>query len=169
MGGGTGNILNELLSEREELMVDFIDPSEKMVGIAEEKLKINFRNQVRFICGDHRNIPAKTEYDAVTSFFVIDCMKQKTAEEFAEAITKQLKQNGMWLFADFFQTQNYLQKGILWFMYRFFRITARIAASELPDYNRIVNSIKFKEVADKKFLGGFVQSKVYRRQRNILN
>src|SRR4030095_10803606 len=87
MGGGTGNILNDLLASHDQIRIDFIEPSQKMLAIAKRRLKRRFEERVNFIHGNHRNIPSGAGYDAVTSFFVIDCLKQDESMEFAKATT----------------------------------------------------------------------------------
>src|SRR5258706_3883139 len=87
MGGGTGNILNDLLAKKPFIMVDFVEASSAMMRIAEKNLKKEFQERVNFINGDHHSIPKGVEYDVITSFFVIDCFKQQDAIEFAKAIT----------------------------------------------------------------------------------
>jgi ubiquinone/menaquinone biosynthesis C-methylase UbiE len=163
MGGGTGNILNDLLENRKGLVIDFIDSSPRMLAIAEKNLDIKFQRQVNFICGTHHAIPPATGYDIITTFFVLDCMKQDDAFEFAATINSQLNKEGTWLFADFFYTKNIFQRLLLWFMYRFFRAVAGIPASELPDYDSIFETLNFCEKERKDFLNGFIRSKVYRK------
>jgi ubiquinone/menaquinone biosynthesis C-methylase UbiE len=37
IGGGTGNILNDVLRSRKALFIDFIEPSKKMISLAVKK------------------------------------------------------------------------------------------------------------------------------------
>lgn len=159
MGGGTGNILNYILTIHDHLTIDYVEASASMVTIAKKKLYTSFSSRVTFIVGNHHSIPQDITYDAASAFFVIDCMQQGTATEFMHAITLSLKSKGLFLFSDFFYTNNIFQRSLLWFMYRFFRVTTGIAAEELPDYDMLFRELK--EVERKKFLRGFIQSRVY--------
>lgn len=164
MGGGTGNILNDLLEKKPDAHIDFVEPSRAMTRIAAKNLNEKFRSQVNFICGDHRRIPPEVQYDVVTSFFVMDCFPQEGAIEFANAITSSLKSNGLWLFADFFNTGKFHHRTLLWFMYRFFKTVAGIPASQLPDYTAIFRAVKFSVREEKKFLNGLIRSLILVRE-----
>lgn len=164
MGAGTGNILNDLFEKNPTVQIDFVEPSRAMIRIAQKRLLEKFQRQVNFICGDHHAIPAGKRYHVVTSFFVLDCFKQGEALEFGKAITSGLEQNGLWLFADFFYTKNKLQRGLIWFMYRFFRVTANISADKLPDYNALMERLNFKVTGEKILLKGLIRSQILGRE-----
>ena len=165
MGGGTGNILNDIFENNPSLQIDFVEPSHAMIRIARKRLQGKFQTRVNFICGDHRSIPAGISYNAVTSFFVLDCFKQEEAFEFCKAITAGLEQNGTWLFADFFYTENKLQRGLIWFMYRFFRTVANIPANKLPDYNALMEQLNFRMIDERYFLKGLIRSQILQRRK----
>jgi len=160
MGGGTGNILNDLLEKKPFVIVDFVEASSAMMKIAEKNLKKEFQSRINFINGDHHSILKGAEYDVITSFFVIDCFKQEDAIEFANAITSVLKPDGIWLFADFFETGKSYHHALLWIMYRFFRVVSRIPTLKLPDYNAIFRAVKFKVREEKIILNGLIHSLV---------
>ncbi|MCY7409914.1 MAG: class I SAM-dependent methyltransferase [Chitinophagales bacterium] len=163
MGGGTGNILNELFHSVPDITIDFVEPSSAMIEIAEKNLTAQFRSQVNFVCGDHHSIPKEKKFDVVTSFFVIDCFKQNEAIEFGIAITSRLKENGVWLFSDFFYTNNKLQHLLIWVMYRFFKVIAKISSNKLPDYELLFQQLHFSVEEEKTFMKGMIQTKVLRR------
>ena len=164
MGGGTGYILNDLLEKNPTVQIDFVEPSRAMIRIAQKRLQEKFQSRVNFICGDHHAIPAGKSFEVVTSFFVMDCFKQNEALEFGKVITSGLEQNGLWLFADFFYTQNKLQRGLIWFMYRFFRVMANIPADRLPDYNALNGHLNFRVTGEKQFLKGLIRSQILQRK-----
>jgi tRNA (cmo5U34)-methyltransferase len=163
MGGGTGNILNFILSSDSSVIIDFVDPSSKMISIARKNLHTDFQPQVNFICGDETSIPAGIAYDVSSSFFVMDCFIQENALAFAKAITASLKQNGIWLFADFFDSGNVTHRFIVKSMYQFFRIVAGIESSKLPEYEKVFQQSGFNAVNEKEFMNGLVKSIVLKR------
>ncbi|MEO5675142.1 MAG: class I SAM-dependent methyltransferase [Chitinophagales bacterium] len=163
MGGGTGNILNELFEKNHEMMIDFIEPSSGMIKIAEHRLNKKFRSRVNFICGDHHSIPAGKQYDVATSFFVMDCFKNEEALEFSKILASSLKVNGFLLFADFFYTEKRLQRLLIKFMYEFFNIISNISAKKLPDYDHIFRQLGFLKIEEKIFMKGLIRSRVYCR------
>ena len=161
MGGGTGTMLDEILATRNQLIIDYVEASSKMITIARKNSNPLYHSQINFITGNHLQIPQGITYDAVTSFFVIDCMNQSTATAFAASIVTPLKNGGLFLFADFFHTGNVFKEYLLWFMYRFFRLTAGIQAAILPDYNTIFDKLPLQEISSKNFLNGFIRSKAF--------
>ena len=164
MGGGTGNILNDLLKKKPDIIVDFVEASSGMMKIATKNLKKEFQPRVNFITGDHHSIPKDVQYDVITSFFVIDCFKQQDAVEFARAITSVLKHDGIWLFTDFFGTGKFYHRVLLWSMYRFFRVVSRIPTIKLPDYAAIFKEVKFTVREEKRFLNGLIRSLLLERE-----
>ncbi len=164
MGGGTGAILNELLQLLPKTTIDYVEPSAKMISIAKKKLKSELSTRINFICGNHLSIPTDRKYDVVTSFFVMDCLKQKDASQFSRTVTGHLKESGVWLFADFYGERNILHKALIWLMYRFFNITARIQATVLPDFELLFSELNFQCKEEQHFLSGLIRSKVLIRK-----
>jgi len=163
MGGGTGNILNDLLTKKLSAIIDYIEPSERMVSIAKKNLKNDFKSKVNFICGDEHSIPEGVQYNVCTSFFVMDCFTQQHALEFARKITSQVIPEGMWLFADFFWTGKASHRMLIHFMYRFFKIVSNIETNILPEYEKIFQKCGFTQTMEKPFMNGLVKSLVLKR------
>ena len=163
LGGGNGIILNELMEKVKGVKVDFVEPSEKFIAIAEKKLKPEFRGRIHFIHGDHRAIPANKTYDCFSTFFVVDCFTEEEAFSFCSNAASHLPSGGMWLFADFISTPNIFHRALIWFMYRFFRVVSGISGNHLPDYYFIFQTLSFKEEASRKFYGGMIESKCLRK------
>jgi len=160
MGGGTGMILNFILEKNPSVSIDFVEPSSRMTAIAKKSLSEKFLGRINFINGDENSIPEGVQYDVCTSFFVMDCFVQAHALSFARAITSRLKQNGIWLFADFFGTNKFYHRFIVRFMYRFFKIVSRIESSSLPDYEKVFQQTGFRAAEGKIFMSGLVKSLV---------
>jgi len=164
MGGGTGAVLNELLQMLPEATIDYIEPSAVMIKVAKKRLKKELTERINFIYGDHLAIPAGRKYDIVTSFFVLDCLKQKDASNFGKRITDHLKETGIWLFADFYGDKNIFHRGLIWCMYRFFNITTRIQATVLPDFEALFRELNFQCKEEQHFLSGLIRSKTLIRK-----
>jgi hypothetical protein len=50
---------------------------------------------------------------------------------------------------------------MLWWMYRFFRIIARIEATRLPDWQRQMNTSGGELLESRKFKKGFIAANLY--------
>ncbi len=160
-GGGTGDILNDMLSEISNCTIDFIEPSSGMIRMAKKKLHPEYTHRVNFIHGNQICIPNNMQYDAVAVFFVLDVFKQQEALVVSIQLNASLKKDGIWLFADFFPALNYFQKWMMRIMYLFFKVTTGISASRLPEYESIFTQNRLTLTHEKYFLNGWVRSKVY--------
>jgi len=160
IGGGTGDVLNELL-QKPSITVDFIEPSSGMIRQAEKKLPPEYNSRVHFIRGTVESIPPGTVYDTVITSFVFDLFKEHDALAFGKTIYPYLKKGGTWLLTDFFKTKNMFQRFILWLMYRFFKITTKIGANDVPGYEKIFQELNLLKKEEYRVMNGFVKSILY--------
>ena len=167
IGGGTGEAVNFILSSHPDLEITFIEPSDGMMKKARQRLDEELKSRIHFIHGNHLAIPAKTSYDAITLFFVMDTMKDETNEVFMKELCSHLKLNGIILFADFFQTKNRRRNFLTWIMYRFFRITTRMEATRLPDYNQIFTANTLSMVSAMSWQNGYIRSMVLQKKNSV--
>jgi ubiquinone/menaquinone biosynthesis C-methylase UbiE len=167
MGGGTGEAVNFILNSHPQLEITFIEPSIGMMKKAQQRLDEDLQSRIHFIHGNQFDIPAKTSYDGITLFFVMDTMKNKTNEIFMKELCSHLKLNGIILFADFFQTKNHRRNFLTWIMYRFFRITTRMEATSLPDYNQIFTANTLSVVSAMSWQNGYIRSMVLQKKNSV--
>lgn len=163
VGGGTGNILNELLSTHETIHVDFLEPSRRMIAVAKKNLDRRFESRVAFVEGSHSDLATDARYDVVTSFFLLDMFRQHDALVVAQRLRAALKPDGLWLYADFRNTDKALHRFLLWSMYRFFKVTVNISANRLPDADAIFRTLGLCLREEKLSMNGFIASRVYTR------
>jgi ubiquinone/menaquinone biosynthesis C-methylase UbiE len=137
LGGGSGWVLEEVLRRRPAATILYLDASAVMLAQAEARLHRRWpaqRPQVVFRWGTETALAAGEKFDAVLTFFVLDCM---TPAVFAAAVMRlaaALRPAAPWLIAEFAPPRRWWQHGLLWTMYLFFRLTAGLAARQLPDY-----------------------------------
>jgi 2-polyprenyl-3-methyl-5-hydroxy-6-metoxy-1,4-benzoquinol methylase len=163
IGGGSGEILPQLIAGNDQLMVDFVELSEKFISKAKIQLSPELHKRVHFIHGDHNDIIPDKKYNAVITFWVVDVYPQQEAEEFCRKIMAHLEPGGMWLFADFIPTRNIFQKWLVKIMYLFFRIVSNIPALNLPDYESIFQKLDMKVAFNQNFYHGMISSKLLYR------
>lgn len=164
MGGGTGNILNDLLNSKQAVTIDYVEPSQRMLDIAVKHLRSEFRARVNFICGDEHQVPPNATYDVCTSFFVLDCFTQSHALEFARKVTSALKPDGLWLFADFFPAEFTFHRLLTAAMYGFFAMVSSIEAKVIPDYAGVFEDCGFTAAHEMELMNGFIRSMVLKRK-----
>ncbi len=162
LGGGTGKVLPQLL-QLEGISVDYIEPSGAMMRRAMKRAAGEAKQSVQFIQGDHTQLPAHVQYDAVLTFFVLDMFTELKAIEFTDIVDASLKPGALWLLADFFPSRNIVHRALLKGMYLFFHLATGIQTRQLPDYDKALNRHDFHRRAEKKFMQGFIRSCVYRK------
>lgn len=158
LGGGSGWILEPLCAACPELQIDYIDVSPKMIKAARE----NSGNHahVNFIQGTENDIPNRL-YDGVITNFYLDLFEERSLNNVMDKIRISLTHSALWLVTDFVQEKAW-HKMMLWTMYRFFRITARIEATHLPDWQNNMIGAGHTLCETGEFKNGFIKSNLYR-------
>ena len=163
IGGGSGEILPRLMKEKDQLVIDFVEMSERFISKAKRKLNPDLAKRVHFIHGDQSEIAPDKKYDAIITFCVVDVYPQQEAEVFCSQIISHLKPGGIWLFADFVPAKNIFQKWMVKMMYFFFRIVSNLPALKLPDYELIFQKLNMNVELNHTFYHGLISSKLLRK------
>lgn len=166
LGGGTGWILAEIGKRRPELTVVYVEASEKMISLAQKKsqeLKVNF------VHGNEQMIPESPSYDAVLTPFFLDLFGPVRLFASMSLIDQALSKDGKWLFVDFHVPKSnglkrMYAKGLIYIMYRFFRILCGIDAQKLPDFDRAFEMANYQLKKEARFHLGMVISRVYEKK-----
>ena len=163
-GGGTGWILEEIAKVHQQgLQIDYIDISLKM--IAEAKKKFIGNNDVRFINQSIFNWQAGTDYDVIITPFFFDNFSEQNAHKVFSLLHSKLKTNGLLLYTDFqvAHSKAYWQMLLLFSMYTFFRATANIEATKLPNMISKFQSHNYELVKTATFFHRFITTSVYKK------
>lgn len=147
-----------------------------MLQLAQQRMENELpalARQVRFLHYDITNwAPPQNHYDLVVTHFVLDCFPQARLARVVKNLAAAAKPDAEWLLADFrlpergfarLQAQAWLAT-----MYPFFRLTARIPASELIDPTRFVQAEGFAPAHQHLFRQGMLKSELWRRNLGIL-
>lgn len=159
LGGGSGDFLLALLKQHSNISVDYIDISPKMIELAKKKTS-GFSN-VNFIIGTEETIPEKS-YSVVVTNFYLDLFPDQKLSHVIQTINNHVTSGTRWLVTDFVEEKRW-HKSMLWIMYRFFRITTNIEASQLPDWHQHLLNAGLHEADSKKFYKGFIKTAVYKK------
>ncbi|MEQ8624828.1 MAG: methyltransferase domain-containing protein [Vicingaceae bacterium] len=160
IGGGTGSTLKKIVQLRPHLKIDYVDTSSKMISLSKKKLKNQNDNNVNFICGDQSFVPM-IKYDGILSFFYFDLFPKRVAGEIFSHLLGQLKMNGIWLIADFYQAKNWHQKLMEFLMYNFLKLTTNIKANKIPPILPLASIPQLQLREEKSFYGQFIFSTAY--------
>lgn len=164
LGGGTGKWISELIQFNNTCKIWFVDASSKMVELAKDNLKDT--EQVAFIHGAEDKIP-KLQFDVIITHFFLDMFTNQQLYNLIGKLVNDTNSPSMWIAADF-EKSKYWHALLLRFMFLFFRQSGTMDNNELPDWNAILKSHRFKIAASKSSFGKFIQSRLYVK-RSLIN
>jgi ubiquinone/menaquinone biosynthesis C-methylase UbiE len=167
VGGGTGWILEELTKIYPSgLQITYVEISSKMIALSQKRYTGN--NEVVFINDAIEKVTGLTGIDMVITPFLFDNFTVATARFVFAHIHSALKQDGLWLNADFQLTGKWWQNVLLKSMLLFFKILCGIEATQMHYIEPCFIKNGYGIVAGKTFFGDFIISKVYIKHVNIL-
>lgn len=158
LGGGTGWILDEIFKIHPDVKITYVEASQKMISKARRKEP---QGQVNYVLGSIDQIPPEKNYDVVMTAFFWDMFSTKKAVRMKQSIDQKIKNDAIWLLADFKNTDIWWQEILIKVMYWFFRSTCHIEASELPDFDQIFIRGKHTKQFRDTFYNGMIESTVY--------
>ena len=158
LGGGTGDILVELLLVKPHCKIYYVEASEKMISLT--KMKIKNQNSICFIHGTQENIPDQI-FDVVITNFYLDLFTHNTLLSVIRNINKSLPIDSQWFITDFTDGGKFWQRVLLKIMYRFFQVLCKIETDHLPVWKDALQQSGFKKKQTFFFFHGFIESEQY--------
>ena len=129
----SGWVLAEVLRRRPAATVLYLEASPRMLARARARLRPGQLAQVDFRHGTQAALAAHESFDAVLTFFVLDCIAAPDLPDALARLHAALRPGGRWLLADFRPARQGWRRLLLAAMFGFFRLTTRLRARELPD------------------------------------
>ena len=164
VGGGTGWILEELSTlYNSGLTIDYVESSAKMIALSKKRWAGD--NMVHYINLPIENFTAGHPYDVIMTPFLFDNFQPDKATLVFNNLSRQLKNNGIWLYADFVYNETegtWWQKLLLKIMYLFFRITCNIETSEIENMEGLFKG-HYQKIFESWFYGKFIRSQAYQK------
>jgi len=162
LGGGTGWILDELFRVNPTCRVWYVEASKNMLDKARARAQGLSVSQVSFIHGTERNLNQITSirFDAVIANFYFDVFTTTSLGSVLKDITNVINTNSKLLVSEFVEITR-RHRLLLFAMYRFFRWTCSIEATELPDWEGELRRNGFTVRDSKAFYDGFIKSSLY--------
>ncbi|MFD2720308.1 class I SAM-dependent methyltransferase [Hymenobacter monticola] len=136
LGGGTGWVLLEVLRRRPPATVLYLEASPKMLARARARLLRECpqaAGQVEFRHGTQAALGPQEQFDAIITFFVLDCIAAPELPEALATLRRAQRAGAPWLLADFRPARRGWRHWLLAAMYWFFRLTTGLRARALPD------------------------------------
>ena len=161
LGGGTGWVLAEVLRRRPAATVLYLEASPRMLARARARLAPAQRAQVGFRHGTQAALAPEEAFDAVLTFFVLDCIAAPELPAALDRLHAALRPGGRWLLADFRPARRGWRWGLLAAMFWFFRLTTSLRARELPDLAVALTARGLRGEAKGHFYGGATEAVVF--------
>jgi tRNA (cmo5U34)-methyltransferase len=99
-------------------------------------------------------------YDAVVTFFFLDCFMEGELRELLGRIAGRLAPGAIWLMSDFTTEAGWHAKAWIWVMYRFFNVTTGLRARALPPIEKLLSEIGMRRTVVQQRRWGMIVSEV---------
>ena len=173
LGEGDGRCLECLVRVAPVAHIHCVDASAAMLTRAARRIAgTEAESRVRFEQADAFSVPlAPGAYDAVLTFFFLDCFPTGRVEELIGRIGPSMAPDALWLFADFVVPAQGVRRlrARIWLavLYGFFRWQTKLAARALPDSEGALRAAGWVVEAQGEFNRRFVRSAVYARSKSL--
>lgn len=163
IGGGTGWLLEQVLTRCQPKRVVYLDVSAQMISRASRRMiQRAVLGSVDFRVGDETALSPNEHFDVILTPFVLDIFTEKTLQEkFIPSLRNALKPGSLWFVTDFIETSVWWQKLLLWVMIHFFRLTAGIEVRKLADWQRLLAEAGLIRQNHQPQLNGMVSTEVW--------
>jgi ubiquinone/menaquinone biosynthesis C-methylase UbiE len=173
LGEGNGRFLCELLRLHPGVEVDCLDASQRMLQLARQRVDRELPSRAESVRFLHQDITSWTaperHYDLLVTHFALDCFPEAQLTGIIRKLARAGTDGANWLLADFCVPPNgtarLRARGWLAAMYLFFRIIARIPASELIDPTPFLRAEGFGLARQQLFRKGMLKSERWRRNQ----
>lgn len=168
LGEGDGRCLERLVSAAPSAHIDCLDLSSAMLARAARRLagreaatRVDFR-QADLLT---ESLP-QGNYDAVVTFFFLDCFTAVQAESVMARIKTSLQPGALWLWADFSLPDRGMARwrARVWLalLYAYFRWQTGLAARELPPVESFFTKHNFRRTACRTSQWKLLRSEVWK-------
>jgi ubiquinone/menaquinone biosynthesis C-methylase UbiE len=164
LGEGDGRALARLLAVAPQARIDVVELSGRMIELARRRVaaspRVHFTQQDALTMSwpDHH-------YDAVVTFFFLDCFSEPEAGKLIHSLAPSLIQNGLWLLSEFAIPESGWRKWHaaiwLWTMYRFFALLTGLRTRQLPAIPNLLREAGLDQLESKDERWGLIKSEVW--------
>ncbi|UOQ96352.1 class I SAM-dependent methyltransferase [Hymenobacter sp. 5317J-9] len=167
LGGGTGWVLTEVLRRRPQATVLYLEASPNMLARARRRLASHCpaaAPQVEFRHGTQAALLPPESFDAVITFFVLDCIAAPELDAALNQLRQAQRPGAPWLVADFRPARRGWRHWLLVAMYAFFRLTTGLRARQLPDVRAELTQRGLRPAQEQRFFGQAIEAGIYVEQ-----
>ncbi|WP_040005633.1 class I SAM-dependent methyltransferase [Fibrisoma limi] len=164
VGGGTGFLLEPILTQCQPSQVLYLETSARMLAQASGRMfQKPILGSVEFRLGDETALRPDERFDVIITPFVLDLFTEQTlAQRMLPRLRQALNPDGHWLVTDFVRTDKWTHQALLWLMITFFRLTAGIETRQLANWPRLLRKAGLIRLESRSAVGGMVVSEIWR-------
>jgi len=159
LGEGDGRALQRMLAIAAGARFDVVETSGEMIALA--RARVGDSERVRFFRQDAlaSALPEKS-YDAVVTFFFLDCFTEGELRDLLGRIADRLAPGAIWMMSDFTTEAGWHARVWIWVMYRFFNVTTGLRARALPPIEKLLSEIGMRRTEVQRRRWGMIVSEV---------
>jgi tRNA (cmo5U34)-methyltransferase len=164
IGGGSGWVLLEVLRQRPNARILYVEASPLMLVKSRETVRrhaAEYEWQVEFRLGTQASLQPPESFDAIVTFFFLDLFAPPVLREIVVRLGAGRRAGAPWLLADFRPPPRLWQRVLLGTMYGFFRLTTGISASRLPPIHAELARLGLQPRQQTLFYRGMVEATVF--------
>ena len=158
LGGGTGQLLDEMNHLSCGSNVTYVDAAQGMV--AQAKLRKHKNISVKFLCLSVFELDQEP-FDVIITPFFLDLFSNAELQVLSSRLKGFLPKGGYWLFSDFVTSGSIYQKLFIRFLYLLCGFACGVTSTKLPNYD-IVFGNEFSLLSDNLSSRGLITSRIYR-------
>ena len=163
LGGGTGWILEELVKVNQDIIVDYVEASPKMLEKSRKRQNLVF-TELNYVLGTECTVQDRS-YDFIITPFVIDVFPQGELKGMVIRIKKLLVDDGKWYCIDFNSRDVSIKAKLLSvIMIIFFRFVSGLKTNGVLDYFKEIEKGGMLELKSSYFYGRFIRSTLYSKK-----
>lgn len=166
IGGGTGWLLDAVLTTSTPQRVVYLEASRNMLAIARERVRNHpLEGRVYFQHGTEADLDTHERFDVVLIPFVVDLFAEPLLRDvFFPRIYHALAPHGFCIITDFTPPTTWWQQGLSTGMYLFFKVMANVRPWALPDWPKLLKQdMGFVLRRQKTYWQRFIVSHLYQR------
>lgn len=168
VGGGTGWLLEQVLTQCQPQRVVYLEASAKMLAMASRRILTHaVVGAVDFRVGDETCLKPDDVFEVILTPFVLDLYPEHLLQStLIPRLLRVLNPAGLWLVTDFINPQIGWQKLLLWTMIRFFRLTAGIKTHQLADWQKSLAESGLSCLKQQIQVSGMVSAEIWEKPIN---
>jgi tRNA (cmo5U34)-methyltransferase len=175
LGGGSGYFLQQILSQHKTARFVYVDLSDRMIQMAQKRIKRNFPEQlhrIEFRCASVEDVKNES-FDLIVCNYFLDLFPNVEADLLLKRFYSEiLSSNGYVYFTDFAIPESHwimkkMAEALLKMLYYIFRIATFIRSTQLPDFPYLFKKNNFELFHETSFSGGIMTSAIYKKRHPL--